>query len=73
MADDNETSFSETPMTDRTVTPGPRLPKPATELSAEDQARADATDLRCLDLCIGMLERVNGVSAFIMRSHTPVR
>ena len=27
-----------------------------------EQERADAMDVRCLDLCIGMLERVNGVS-----------
>jgi hypothetical protein len=27
-----------------------------------ERERADAMDVRCLDLCIGMLERVNGVS-----------
>ncbi len=26
-----------------------------------ERERADAMDVRCLDLCIGMLERVNGV------------
>ena len=31
------------------------------ELTPEEQARADVLDLRCLSLCIGMLERVNGV------------
>lgn len=38
-----------------------RPTKPAEELSPEEKARADAMDLRCLSLCIGMLERVNGV------------
>lgn len=32
------------------------------ELTPETQARAEAIDLRCLALCIGMLERVNSVS-----------
>lgn len=42
---------------------GPRKPpKEAKPLSPEEQARSDAVDLRCLSLCIGMLERVNGVS-----------
>ena len=31
------------------------------EVTAEEQARRDAMDMRCLSLCIGMLERVNGV------------
>ena len=39
----------------------PKAPKPPKELTPEEQARADALDLRCLSLCIGMLERVNGV------------
>ncbi|PSR90834.1 hypothetical protein PHLCEN_2v4803 [Hermanssonia centrifuga] len=56
-ADDAETTIGETPMTARTVRVGP---KPATEMSPEERARADAIDLRCLSLCIGMLERVNG-------------
>ncbi|KAI0747199.1 nuclear condensing complex subunit [Daedaleopsis nitida] len=38
----------------------PQLPKPVSEMSPEEKARADAIDLRCLILCIGMLERVNG-------------
>lgn len=29
--------------------------------TAEEQLRRDAMDMRCLSLCIGMLERVNGV------------
>lgn len=37
-----------------------KLPKEAKPLSPEEQVRADALDLRCLSLCIGMLERVNG-------------
>jgi condensin complex subunit 3 len=30
-------------------------------MTAIERERADAMDVRCLDLCIGMLERVNGV------------
>ncbi|KIJ59925.1 hypothetical protein HYDPIDRAFT_99639 [Hydnomerulius pinastri MD-312] len=57
-ADDGETtSFGETPSA---ANPAPKGPKPPKVLSPEDQARADAVDLRCLSLCIGMLERVNG-------------
>ncbi|KAF8553549.1 hypothetical protein OG21DRAFT_1220153, partial [Imleria badia] len=42
-----------------------KAPKPPEELTPEEQARADALDLRCLSLCIGMLERVNsGVQTF---------
>ncbi|KAF8547377.1 hypothetical protein OG21DRAFT_1479489 [Imleria badia] len=36
-----------------------KAPKPPKELTPEEQARADALDIRCLSLCIGMLERVN--------------
>ncbi|KAH9848970.1 nuclear condensing complex subunit [Lenzites betulinus] len=36
------------------------LPKPVAEMSPEEKARMDAVDLRCLALCIGMLERVHG-------------
>ncbi|KAL4079677.1 nuclear condensing complex subunit [Scleroderma citrinum] len=39
---------------------GLRKPREAKPLTPEEQARADASDLRCLSLCIGMLERVNG-------------
>ncbi|KAH0826785.1 hypothetical protein J3R83DRAFT_5201 [Lanmaoa asiatica] len=42
------------------VVKAPKGPKPPKELNPEEQARADALDLRCLSLCIGMLERVNG-------------
>lgn len=38
-----------------------REPKPLAEMTAGERERADAMDVRCLDLCIGMLERVNGV------------
>ncbi|KII87700.1 hypothetical protein PLICRDRAFT_30295 [Plicaturopsis crispa FD-325 SS-3] len=34
--------------------------KPESEMTPEEKARADNVDLRCLSLCIGMLERVNG-------------
>lgn len=40
----------------------PQLPKPVAEMTAEERLRMDEIDLRCLSLCIGMLERVNGVS-----------
>jgi hypothetical protein len=30
-------------------------------MTAVERERADAMDVRCLDLCIGMLECVNGV------------
>ncbi|KAG1834854.1 nuclear condensing complex subunit [Suillus variegatus] len=56
-ADDGETNFGETPMPTRTA---PKGPKPSEDMSSEERARMDAIDLRCLSLCIGMLERVNG-------------
>lgn len=31
------------------------------EMTAEERMQADITDMRCLTLCIGMLERVHGV------------
>ena len=52
-------SVDDTPMPART--PG-RPRKPPTEMTPEERERADAIDLRCLTLCIGMLERVNSVS-----------
>ena len=39
----------------------PRPAKPPTEMTPEEKQRMDAIDLRCLSLCIGMLEHVNGV------------
>lgn len=45
----------------------PKAPKPAKELTPEEQERADELDLRCLSLCIGMLERVNGVRRSLPR------
>ena len=36
--------------------------------TAEEQSRRDAMDMRCLSLCIGMLERVNGVRSYRSRS-----
>ncbi|KIK98064.1 hypothetical protein PAXRUDRAFT_824294 [Paxillus rubicundulus Ve08.2h10] len=55
--DGEMTSFGGNSSTTKTAPKGPKVPK---ELNPEDQARADAVDLRCLSLCIGMLERVNG-------------
>lgn len=56
------TSFGETPSVGPSGTQGgPQKPSRETKpLSPEEQVRADALDLRCLSLCIGMLERVNG-------------
>lgn len=45
-------------------TPG-RQRKPPTEMTDEEKRKADAVDIRCLDLCRGMLERVNSVSSKI--------
>ncbi|KAG6332139.1 hypothetical protein ID866_6950 [Astraeus odoratus] len=63
-ADDGETTtaFGEPSSAGATSTQGgPRKPPKETKpLTPEEQARADALDLRCLSLCIGMLERVNG-------------
>jgi hypothetical protein len=41
-------------------------------MTTEEKVRADNIDLRCLSLCIGMLERVNSVSVspmIFIRSH----
>ncbi|KAI0696847.1 nuclear condensing complex subunit [Cytidiella melzeri] len=57
LRDDSGSNVGETPATVRTVR---AAPKAATEMTPEEQMRADAMDLRCLALCIGMLERVNG-------------
>ncbi|KAI0266182.1 nuclear condensing complex subunit [Gloeopeniophorella convolvens] len=57
MADDPDTTVDGS----ATAAPrAPRGPKPPGEMTPEERARADAMDVRCLDLCIGMLERVNG-------------
>lgn len=53
----------DTPATVQARTPLPaRPPKSVEEMTPEEKERADAMDLRCLSLCIGMLERVNSVS-----------
>jgi condensin complex subunit 3 len=57
--EDEESPFAaEEPVTARLVR---AIQKPVDEQSPEERARMDAMDLRCLSLCIGMLERVNGV------------
>ena len=43
---------------------GAREKRSGMAVSAEEQSRRDAMDMRCLSLCIGMLERVNGVCHF---------
>ncbi|TDL22781.1 ARM repeat-containing protein [Rickenella mellea] len=53
---DGGDGVEETPMP--ATTPA-RPPKPPAEMSPQERERADAIDLRCLSLCIGMLERVN--------------
>ena len=58
---DNELGVEDTPMPGRT--PG-RPRKPSAEMTVEERERADQIDLRCLSLCIGMLERVNSVSTY---------
>ncbi|OCH93098.1 hypothetical protein OBBRIDRAFT_725376 [Obba rivulosa] len=52
-----EPEIGETPATAKIMR---ALPKPVAEMTPEEKERADAVDLRCLSLCIGMLERVNG-------------
>ena len=44
-----------------TRTPG-RPRKPQTEMTPEECERANLIDIRCLTLCVGMLERVESVS-----------
>ena len=46
-----------------------RPQKPVEELTPEQKARRDTLDLRCLSLCIGMLEKVNSVSAMHLFLH----
>ncbi|KAH9837531.1 nuclear condensing complex subunit [Rhodofomes roseus] len=57
---DGESELAKTPATVRVRPQGFGLPKPESEMTPDERARADAIDLRCLALCIGMLERVNG-------------
>lgn len=38
-----------------------RRSKQSHEMTEEERREADLTDMRCLTLCSGMLERVNGV------------
>ncbi|KAI0063895.1 hypothetical protein BV25DRAFT_1823946 [Artomyces pyxidatus] len=56
--DDADTTFGDTPAVPRIRTRP--VEKDPAMMSAEERERADAIDMRCLDLCIGMLERVNG-------------
>ncbi|TFK48905.1 ARM repeat-containing protein [Heliocybe sulcata] len=61
VADDGETTtYGGTPMTARTARPAKAATDTEKEKTPEEKAQADAVDLRCLSLCIGMLERVNG-------------
>lgn len=40
-----------------------RRAKERHQMSDEERLQTDMTDMRCLTLCIGMLERVHGVGA----------
>lgn len=42
-----------------------RRAKEVQEMTDEEKREADVTDLRCLALCIGVLERVNGVISLL--------
>ncbi len=67
--DDDETTI------DGPTTAAPRAPrrsKSHAEMTAVERERADAMDLRCLDLCIGMLERVNGVRLHLLPTFLPL-
>ena len=64
----DEGNPEETPATLPSRTPM-RPPKPIEEMTPEEKERTDAMDLRCLSLCIGMLERVNSVSSLYLFSH----
>ena len=55
--DDSESVTSESTATARTTRPA----KLIENMTPEERTRADAMDVRCLSLCIGMLERVMGV------------
>lgn len=46
----------------RATSSQPAAPKPLEDMTPEERARQDTVDIRCLDLCIGMLERCNSVS-----------
>lgn len=59
--DEGATQAGDSPRTTKTAL----APVPAREVSEKDKARAALLDLRCLNLCIGMLERVNGVRFFV--------
>jgi condensin complex subunit 3 len=56
--------MSDSPRTVRTL-----KELPARELSEEELRHSSIVDLRCLDLCHGMLERVNGVCAAKVGAH----
>ncbi|KAF8494799.1 nuclear condensing complex subunit [Gautieria morchelliformis] len=53
---EDATQAGDTPKKAKTAEPT----VPRTDLSEKDKARMAMIDLRCLNLCIGMLERVNG-------------
>ncbi|KIM46792.1 hypothetical protein M413DRAFT_23143 [Hebeloma cylindrosporum] len=54
--DDNQSDVSQATIRSERA----RRPKDRQDLSPEERVQADLTDIRCLMLCIAMLERVNG-------------
>ncbi|KAF8636938.1 hypothetical protein AX17_003189 [Amanita inopinata Kibby_2008] len=58
---ETETNYGETPATAKlNRAPIFNKNKKPEDLTPEERAHADEIDLRCLSICIGMLERVNG-------------
>ncbi|KAG6841281.1 hypothetical protein C0991_000259 [Blastosporella zonata] len=53
---DNPDTTQATTAKDRSI----QRTKPRDDMSPEERVEADITDMRCLTLCIGMLERVDG-------------
>lgn len=68
----SEADVEDTPMPGKTPVRPRKLP---TEMNEEERRKAEAIDIRCLDLCRGMLERVNSVRrialvAILQLAHT---
>jgi condensin complex subunit 3 len=59
------TDLGVTPATAR-LAGSPVFKKKPEDRIPEEKARADEIDLRCLSLCIGVLERVNSVRSTII-------
>jgi condensin complex subunit 3 len=57
----NDESQSDISQTTSSKDKSMRRTKSREEMTADERMEADITDMRCLTLCIGMLERVHGV------------